>query len=81
MPPSRDGDLGSNPGRGIYSYTFKEATREADTVIMITAKQPKDGLTKKLQESFPEVYTVGDCASPRGIGEAVYEAHKAGRAV
>jgi len=48
---------------------------------MITAKQPKDGLTKKLQESFPEVYTVGDCASPRGIGEAVYEAHKAGRAV
>jgi len=65
-------------------FTNDESSREADTVVMITSKLQNDSLGRRLKKSADlgsKVYLIGDCASPRGIGEAIYEGHKIGRQI
>jgi hypothetical protein len=40
-----------------------------------------DELYKKLKEKVPEIYRVGDCVAPRGIGIAFLEGRKVGELI
>jgi len=60
-------------------FTNEEYIREVDGVIMITAKLPNSALYGEMKRAAREVYLVGDSASARGMGEAIYEGHELGR--
>lgn len=51
----------------------QEMTVPADTVIFAAKRHPERGLADGLAGKVPELYAVGDCASPRRILEAVHE--------
>jgi NADPH-dependent 2,4-dienoyl-CoA reductase/sulfur reductase-like enzyme len=48
---------------------------EADTVIIAAGMQPDNGLAADLAGKLPAVYSIGDCAGPKRIGEAIKAAY------
>lgn len=61
-------------------YTMEEEGIEpVDSLVMITSKESADELLTEIKESVDEFYAVGDCVSPRRLGEAIYDGHKVGR--
>ncbi len=63
----------------VISESDQEQTIEADTVVLATGYQPRNGLYKQLEGKIPEVLMVGDANGPRTCMEAIYEGTKAGR--
>ncbi|MFC1905814.1 FAD-dependent oxidoreductase, partial [Chloroflexota bacterium] len=53
----------------------------ADTVVIATGLISESGLGEELKGKIAEVYTIGDCASPRKIMEAVEEGFDVGRRI
>jgi 2-enoate reductase len=53
-----------------------EFTLQADTVIVSIGMIPVDALLAELNEIVEEVYSIGDCVSPRRVKDAVWEAFK-----
>lgn len=63
-------------------YSMQERGIEpVDTLIMITSKESANELLGQIKANAGELYAVGDCVSPRRVGEAVYDGHKAGRMI
>ena len=58
----------------IYTRDGEKKLAEADTVVVATGSNAETGLVDTIQGSVPEVYTVGDCVSPRTVSEAIEEA-------
>lgn len=50
-----------------------------DTFVYNCWPKPNDGLYQTIKEQVKEVYRVGDCLAPRGIGPAVREGYMVGR--
>ena len=50
--------------------------RSVDTVVMAAGGEPNDGFYNSLVGRVDELYAVGDCAQPRNIEMATYQAHK-----
>jgi NADPH-dependent 2,4-dienoyl-CoA reductase/sulfur reductase-like enzyme len=64
--------------------TTKEGERkilEADTIILAAGAVPDEGLYLDIKDKIPEVKVVGDCVSPRTIGDAITEGFYAGLAI
>jgi len=65
----------------IYSDQHQQQL-EFDTLIMVTSRQPDDGLFQSLQEHehrFKTLRAIGDCNAPGTVAAAVYEGHAAAR--
>jgi hypothetical protein len=45
-----------------------------DTIVIAMGNVAEDSLYRLLKNSEVEVYRVGDCVAPRGIGSAISEA-------
>ena len=63
----------------VYHVVNPEITRSiesVDTVVMATGGQANDALYQELRGKVEELHVVGDCAQPRDIEMATYNAHK-----
>ena len=65
-------------------FTGREVTREARSLVVVTAQRPKDELFREL-ETHPDrpgtltLQRIGDCRAPGIIAHAVYSGHRAAR--
>ena len=63
----------------VYHVVNPEITRtieSVDTVVLNAGGQANDGLYQELKGKIEGLHAVGDCAQPRDIEMATYEAHK-----
>ena len=60
----------------VVNPDIARTIQPVDTVVISAGGQAIDGLYRELKARFPEVYAVGDCAQPRDIEMATYQAHK-----
>ena len=73
--------------RIVSAYTDQEQSIRADTLVMVTARQPNDALYQTLNERFqhelppdvPTLHRIGDCEAPAIIAAAVYAGHRYAR--
>jgi 2,4-dienoyl-CoA reductase-like NADH-dependent reductase (Old Yellow Enzyme family)/NADPH-dependent 2,4-dienoyl-CoA reductase/sulfur reductase-like enzyme len=68
----------------VYHVVNPEITRtieSVDTVVLAAGGQANDGLYRQLKGKIEGLYAVGDCAQPRDIEMATYEAHKVAVAI
>ncbi len=67
-------------GKGLVliNREGRRQTLEADTIVVAAGARTNIGLAKDLEGKVAAVYTVGDCAEPRNIMEAISEGAKAG---
>jgi 2,4-dienoyl-CoA reductase (NADPH2) len=66
------------------TVTTKEGVRRilaADTIVSALPLLPNTGLSKSLEGSAPEVYTIGDCREPHLIVDAVADGSRLARAI
>lgn len=52
-----------------------------DSVILVTAKETRDGLSSAMKGKVNELYAIGDCVAPRDIGAAIFEGHRLARSL
>lgn len=62
----------------IKTGTGERKVVEADTVVLAAGAVPNTELAAALQGMVARVVSVGDCAEPRSIREAVEEGYRAG---
>jgi dimethylamine/trimethylamine dehydrogenase len=68
-------------------HTGRQETIEADALILVTARQPRDALYQELrrredgegQTSFQSLRRIGDCDAPAIIAASVYAGHRYAR--
>ena len=67
----------------IYNVHYAEHARtlKADTIVMVTGRQSENGLADLIRARGLSVETIGDATAPRGTFEAVFEGHRAARAI
>ena len=67
----------------IYNVHYAEHTRtlKADTIVMVTGRQSENALEDLVRARGVSVETIGDATAPRGTFEAVFEGHRAARAI
>lgn len=63
----------------MHAFTGEESYLDADYVVLAMGNKANDDLYKALKGKVGQLSRVGDCAAPRAIINAVYEAHKAAR--
>jgi dimethylamine/trimethylamine dehydrogenase len=69
------------------AYTGRSRRIEADSIVMVTARRPNDGLYRSLSERLAagaggapkSVRRIGDCDAPAIIAAAVYAGHRYAR--
>jgi len=62
-------------------YDKDEIVIDADWIVMATSRRSENSLYAALTERGVSVETIGDATAPRGTYEAVYEGHRAARAI
>jgi len=68
----------------VYHVVNPEITRtieSVDTVVIAAGGQANDGLYRELRGKVEGLHAVGDCAQPRDIEMATYDAHKVAVAI
>ena len=72
----------TDKGVDLINRNREESTLEADTVVLAGAlKSTDDGFSEKLEDMVPELYTIGDCAKPRKILNAIWEGYRTARLI
>src|SRR5205085_11287529 len=61
--------------------TNVEETHAVDAVVLATMRKAQSALARDLDGRVTQLFTIGDAASPRGLAEATYEAHRFARMV
>jgi pyruvate/2-oxoglutarate dehydrogenase complex dihydrolipoamide dehydrogenase (E3) component len=72
------------PGAVRSSGTFRGEARvigDVDAVVLSTGQAPIDALFHELDGVVPAVQRIGDCLAPRGVEHAIFEGHRAARAL
>lgn len=79
------------PGRTLGRDIFEDpVTLEADAVVLVTQRVSDDALYTELTAESPEslrkagiegVYRIGDCLSPRLLGDAIFDGHRLAREI
>jgi hypothetical protein len=70
------------PGRvAVTSDGATAGELAADTVIVITRREPDDGLYCELRDAGVAVLRIGDCVAPREVDDAIFEAAREGAAI
>jgi hypothetical protein len=66
----------------IYDVLSGEEQRCAvDAVVLVTMRKPRTSLACELDGKVPQLFTVGDATSPRGLFEATYEGQRFARLI
>ena len=60
------------------AYTSRTRELEAETVVMVTSRQPSDALYFELVDRI-EIARIGDCEAPGTIATSVYAGHRYAR--
>jgi dimethylamine/trimethylamine dehydrogenase len=63
------------------AWTDARPTLDADTVVLVTTRQPNDILWRGLAQADFPVYRVGDCLAPGTIADCVFSGHRLGREI
>jgi NADPH-dependent 2,4-dienoyl-CoA reductase/sulfur reductase-like enzyme len=68
---------------GVFLSGKDAAQRDipADSVVLAIGMVPNREWVRPIQESFPEVFVIGDCLEPRKIYQAIHEGAFAGRVI
>jgi dimethylamine/trimethylamine dehydrogenase len=72
-------------GKAVIANMYSDRHQqqlEFETLIMVTSRQPDDGLFQSLQEHehrFKTLRAIGDCNAPGTVAAAVYDGHAAAR--
>jgi hypothetical protein len=65
-----------------HSLTGEIVVREnIDTVVFVAGLKPNDELFTQLRDRLPNIIVVGDCSYPRGLHNAIYDAHMKARSI
>ena len=59
-------------------YSERERERAAQSVVLVTSRNPNDSLYAELEEKYP-IERIGDCNAPGTIAHAVYAGHRYAR--
>jgi len=65
----------------VYSSSQRHGI-EFDTLVLVTSREPEDGLYQALQayaDQFKTLRAIGDCNAPGTVAAAVYDGHSAAR--
>ena len=66
--------------RGRHVFTHEQVFFDGyETVIIDMGYKAEDNLYRQLKGQIGELYRVGDCVAPRGIGMAVFEGRRIGQ--
>jgi dimethylamine/trimethylamine dehydrogenase len=82
-------EVGPEGARGQNVWAPDPVEWAADAVVLVTERQPRDGLYHELHgdpdrlaaEEIEAVYRVGDCVAPRLIAECVFDGHRLAREI
>jgi 2,4-dienoyl-CoA reductase-like NADH-dependent reductase (Old Yellow Enzyme family) len=72
-------DIGERDVGIVHLYAEQEHRIDADTVVLVGPRLPKDDLYLQLVRDRRRVHRVGDCVAPRSLDHAIYEGFLAGR--
>jgi 2,4-dienoyl-CoA reductase-like NADH-dependent reductase (Old Yellow Enzyme family) len=62
-------------------HTGVERDEPADTVVLVTGREPQDALARELEGKVPQLFTIGDALAARMLAAATYEGQKFARLV
>jgi NADPH-dependent 2,4-dienoyl-CoA reductase/sulfur reductase-like enzyme len=68
----------TDDGLMVTDLEGKEQSIKADTIVLALGAESTNKLAEELKDKVRELYVVGDCVSPRKIGEAIHEGFVAG---
>jgi 2,4-dienoyl-CoA reductase (NADPH2) len=71
----------TDEGLVITTKAGKRQTIEADTIVTAMPLQPNNELSKSLEGSVPEFYTIGDCREPHLIVDAIADGSRIARVI
>lgn len=71
----------TDEGVAIISKDEKRSTLQADTIVLALGSNPNSELGEALKDQVPEVYSIGDCAEPRKVINAIWEGFRIARLV
>lgn len=63
----------------VHAPHLKTHLTGIDSVILVTAKETRDGLYASAKGKVKEIFAIGDCVAPRDIGAAILEGHRLAR--
>jgi dimethylamine/trimethylamine dehydrogenase len=61
------------------AYTGRQSRIDADSILLVTARQPNDSLYHALQGRVASLRRIGDCDAPAIIAAAIYAGHRYAR--
>ncbi|HVN94830.1 MAG TPA: FAD-dependent oxidoreductase [Syntrophorhabdaceae bacterium] len=65
----------------IARASFEKNEVPAQTVVIATGMQPRDGLYRALNNKIAHLYALGDCREPRNITGAIWDGYEVGRTI
>jgi thioredoxin reductase len=71
----------TDEGLVITTKAGKRQTIEADTIVTAMPLQSNNELSKSLEGSVPEFYTIGDCREPHLIVDAIADGSRIARVI
>jgi dimethylamine/trimethylamine dehydrogenase len=82
-------EIDSTQLRGVHAFDPKPVAWEADAVVLVTQREPCDGLYRELlaeserrkSEGIEALYRIGDCVAPRLIADCVFDGHRLAREI
>ncbi len=89
VPSHLLGEITADELRGQNVWSPDPVTWRADAVVLVTQRQPCDGLYHELtsdperwaSEGIEAVYRIGDCLAPRTIAENIFDGHRLAREI
>jgi dimethylamine/trimethylamine dehydrogenase len=81
---------GALRGQNVWApATWDPVTWQADAVVLVTQREPRDALYRELTadrarlqaEGIEAVYRIGDCLAPRTIAEDIFDGHRLAREI
>jgi len=63
----------TNEGLIVLDHEGKKQVLKADNIVLALGAIPENKLALELRDKIPEFYVIGDCVTPRRIGEAIHE--------
>ena len=75
--------------RGIHAFGSEPVEWSADSVVLVTQREPCDELYRSIsadedrlrEQGIDSVYRIGDCVTPRLIADCVFDGHRLAREI
>ena len=75
--------------RGVHAFSPDAVEWSADSVVLVTQREPCDQLYRDVQgqedrfepEGIEALYRIGDCVAPRLIADCIFDGHRLAREI